>query len=182
MAVLHELGAEVVPIAFPDSEQIVKDWVASCAIEAAVAHTPAFDTHRAEYGTVLAAVIEHGRSLRATDYQQILLRRMNFRGRVTVLFADIDLLLVPVQPIPPLSLETVRTLGEQPELITRLQRYTCPFDMTGHPTITLPGGISETGMPMAFQLVAAASHEHTLVRAGAAFQAATDWHRRRPVM
>jgi len=53
----------------------------------------------------------------------------------------------------------IRTLGEQPELITKLQRYTCPFDMTGHPTITLPGGFTEAGLPIAFQLVAPALNE-----------------------
>jgi amidase len=181
MTIFHELGAELLPIEFPDVEQTVKDWVANCAVEAATAHAREFDTHRSEYGPVLAAVIEHGRSLTATDYQRILLRRMDLRGRVTALFHDIDLLLVPVQPMSPLTLSTIRTLGEQPELIERLQRYTCPFDMTGHPSITLPGGFTESGMPMGFQLVAPALHEHDLVRAGAAFQCATDWHRRRPM-
>jgi amidase len=52
--------------------------------------------------------------------------------------------------------------------------------MTGHPTITLPGGFSDAGLPIAFQLAAAHLGEATLVRAGAAFQAATSWHRRRP--
>ncbi len=182
MAIFHELGAELLPIEFPDARQTLRDWVANCAVEAATAHAQTFATNRSEYGAVLAAVIEHGRSLRATEYQQILLRRMDFRGRVTATFKDVDLLLVPVQPMSPLTLATIRTLGEQPELIERLQRYTCPFDMTGHPSITLPGGFTQAGMPMGFQLVAPALHEHNLVRAGAAFQCATDWHRRRPVL
>ena len=52
--------------------------------------------------------------------------------------------------------------------------------MTGHPTITLPGGFSASGLPIAFQLVAADLDEATLVRAGAAFQRVTSWHRRHP--
>ena len=96
------------------------------------------------------------------------------------MFEAIDLLLIPVQPFPPLTLTMIRTLGEQPDLIAGLQRYTCPFDMTGHPTITLPGGFSEAGLPIAFQLVAANLDEATLVRAGAAFQRVTSWHRRHP--
>jgi len=74
----------------------------------------------------------------------------------------------------------IRTLGDQPALIARLQEYTCPFNMTGHPTITLPGGFSASGLPIAFQLVAADLDEATLVRAGAAFQRVTSWHRRHP--
>jgi amidase len=30
------------------------------------------------------------------------------------------------------------TLGEDPEMLNALLRFTCPFDMTGSPTITLP--------------------------------------------
>jgi amidase len=75
----------------------------------------------------------------------------------------------------------IRTLGEQPDLISELQRYTCPFNLTGNPTITLPGGFTEAGLPIAFQLVAAHLAEATLVRAGAAFQGVTSWHRRHPV-
>jgi amidase len=52
--------------------------------------------------------------------------------------------------------------------------------MTGHPTITLPGGFSANGLPIAFQLVAAHLDEATLIRAGAAFQRSTSWHRRHP--
>lgn len=133
-----------------------------------------------EYGPILASVIEAGRTLSALDYQKTLIRRLALRGQVTALFETIDLLLIPVHPFPPLTLAMIQTLGEQPELIGKLQRYTCPFDMTGHPTITLPGGASADGLPIGFQLVAAHLGEAMLVRAGAAFQRATSWHRRHP--
>jgi amidase len=112
----------------------------------------------------------------------VLLRRMAFRGRMRALFRKIDLLLVPVHPFAPLSLKTMGTMGLQPELIARLQAYTAPFNMTGQPTLTLPGGFSADGLPIAFQMVAADLGEATLIRAGIAFQSATDWHRRHPVL
>lgn len=174
------LGADIVPVRFPDPGQIIQDWVTNCAIEAATAHAETYAQHRPDYGTVLAAVIEHGQAAAAVDYQRILLRRIAFRGRVDALFSDIDLLLAPTQPLSPPTLATIRTLGSQPQLIAKLQRYTCPFNMTGHPSITLPGAMSASGMPMAFQLIGAAFREDSLVRAGAAFQSVTDWHRRRP--
>jgi amidase len=177
---LQTLGAAIVPINMPNPDPIIRDWVTNCAIEAAVAHAETFAQHRADYGTVLTSVIELGQAATAVEYQRILLRRMAFRGRVNALFSDIDLLLIPTQPMPPLTIATISTLGEQPQLIAKLQRYTCPLNMTGHPAITLPGGISAAGMPMAFQLIAAAFREDTLVRAGAAFQSATQWHRRHP--
>jgi amidase len=177
---LRALGARIVHVRFPDVTQTVTDWVLNCAVEAAVAHETTYPARKDEYGPVLASVLETGRALSGVDYQKILLRRLELRGRVASVFETIDLLLTPVHPFPPLTLAMIRTLGEQPELIARLQRYTCPFDMTGHPTITLPGGFSATGLPIAFQLVAAHLAEATLVRAGAAFQRVTSWHRRHP--
>ncbi len=178
--VLRTLGASIVDVQFPDVKQTVADWVPNCAVEAAVAHEATYPARKSEYGPVLASVIETGRALSGLDYQKILLRRLELRGRVASLFETVDLLLIPVHPFPPLTLAMVRTLGEQPDLIARLQEYTCPFDMTGHPTITLPGGFSAAGLPIAFQLVAANLDEATLVRAGAAFQRVTFWHRRHP--
>jgi amidase len=179
--VFRTLGASIVNVGFPDVTQAIADWALNCAAEAAVAHEATYPSRKDEYGSVLASVIEAGRALSALDYQKILLRRLELRGRVAALFGMIDLLLTPVHPFTPPTLAMIRTLGEQPELIAKLQRYTCPFDMTGSPTITLPGGFTEAGLPVAFQLVAAAVNEPTLVRAGAAFQRVTSWHRRHPL-
>jgi amidase len=52
--------------------------------------------------------------------------------------------------------------------------------MTGSPTITLPGGFTEGGGPVAFQFVGRHLDEARLVAAGDAFQSVTDWHRRHP--
>ncbi|AZS79399.1 amidase [Achromobacter spanius] len=179
----QDLGATLVPVQFPiaDAEQAVLDWAAICAVEAAVAHADTYPSRRAEYGPVLAAVLDAGHALSGLDYQRLLLRRMALRGKVDALFVGIDALLTPVQPMPPLTLHTISTLGEQPELIAALQRYTCVFDMTGHPCLTLPAGQCSAGMPMGVQLVAAHLAEMSLFTLGAAFQAATPWHLRRPI-
>jgi amidase len=176
------LGATLVDVQCPDVTQTITDWAPNCAVEAAVAHEATYPARKDEYGPVLASVIESGRALSGRDYQKILLRRLALRGRVAALFDTIDLLLTPVHPFAPLTLATIRTLGEQPELISKLQRYTCPFDMTGSPTITLPGGFTDEGLPIGFQLVGADLTEATLVRAGAAFQGITPWHRRHPAI
>ncbi|WP_249119753.1 amidase [Bradyrhizobium sp. AUGA SZCCT0158] len=180
MEVMRAQGADLVDLQFPDVKQAVADWVPNCAVEAAVAHEATYPARKHEYGPVLASVIETGRAQSGLDYQKILLRRLELRGRITSLFETVDVLLIPVHPFPPLTLAMIKTLGEQPDLIARLQEYTCPFNMTGHPTITLPGGFSASGLPIAFQLVAAHLDEATLIRAGAAFQRSTSWHRRHP--
>lgn len=180
-AALQSLGASLVDVRFPEVASASADWFWNCAVEAALAHAATYPARKQEYGSALSAVIEAGRSMPAIDYQKVLLRRLDLRGRVAALFGTIDALLIPVQPFAALTLDVIRTLGEQPELIAKLQRYTCPFDMTGNPTITLPGGCTPAGAPLAFQLVAGHLHEPTLIRAGAAFQSVTSWHRRHPL-
>lgn len=178
---LRASGARIVGLSLPDMAQAVADWFPLCAVEAAVAHAATYPSRRDGYGAVLASVIEAGHAVRGTQLQEIRLRRMALRGRVSALFDDVDLLIAPVHPFASPTVADMQVLGETPELVSALLRYTAPFDMTGHPTITLPGGCTDAGMPLGFQLVAAHMHEATLIRAGAAFQAVTTWHRRHPL-
>ncbi|MCC5812916.1 MAG: amidase [Ectothiorhodospiraceae bacterium] len=180
MEVFRALGARIVDVAFPDVAQSVADWSPICAVEAATAHQATYPVRKDEYGPVLASVIEAGGTLSGIDYQKLLLRRLDFRGCVATFFSAVDLLLTPAHPFAPLSLDTIQTLGAQPELILKLQRYTCPFNLSGNPTITLPGGFTESGLPIGFQLVSGHLNEAMLIRAGVAFQSTTAWHRRHP--
>ena len=178
--VFRELGAILVEVTVPDVAQSLIDWSTLCATEAAFAHEQTYPARMEEYGSVLTSVLESGHAVSAVAYQRSLKRRLELRARFAELFKGIDLLLAPAQPFAPLSLNTIRTLGEQPELIFKLQRFTVPFDMTGDPTITVPGGFSEAGLPIGFQLIAGQLCELQLVQAARAFQTATDWHRRHP--
>ena len=96
------------------------------------------------------------------------------------LFVQVDLLLVPATAFAAPTLQRMAHFGSDAELFSGMLRYTCPFDLTGSPTITLPGGRTSEGAPVAFQFVAPDFREDLLVRAGWAFQQATDWHRRHP--
>ncbi|UBQ43924.1 amidase [Comamonas thiooxydans] len=176
------LGARIHEISFPDAEQAVRDWVPLCAVETAVAHESTFPSRKAEYGPGLTHLIETGAGMAAMDYQKLLLRRAAFSGRVRALFASVDLLLIPTTAFAAQSVERMATFGEDAELFAGMLRYTCPFDLTGNPTITLPGGCTQEGAPVAFQLVARHFAEDMLINTGRAFQQATDWHKRHPAV
>ncbi|MDQ2763475.1 MAG: amidase [Pseudomonadota bacterium] len=182
LAVIELLGGEIRIVNFPDAEQIIADWVPYCAIETAVAHERTYPERKGEYGPGLAGLIEIGHRLSAMDYQKMILRRLDFRGRVAALFETIDLLVVPAQAFASPTIARMSTLGQDPAMLAALLRFTCPFDMTGSPTITLPGGFTEAGTPTAFQFVAAHFAEDLLCRAGYAYQQATDWHRQHPAL
>jgi amidase len=114
------------------------------------------------------------------DYQKLVLRRLDFTGRLRRLFEDVDLILAPVQSFSAPTCEWMAGLGVNVETVRRLHQYTSPFDSSGNPTITLPGGFTNEGLPIGFQFIAGHLEESLLLRAGVAFQEATDWHRRHP--
>ena len=177
---LAGLGARIVPVAMPAVDATVGDWVALCAVEAAVAQAHTFPSRRRAYGPMLADLLDTGLALRGTDVQRMTLRRADFTGRLNALMAGIDLLAIPAMPFAAPTVARIAELRTQPNYRLRLSRYTAPFDLSGHPTITLPTGFTAEGLPLAGQLVAGHLHEALLVRAGRAFQRVTDFHQRRP--
>ena len=177
---LVSLGAELREVRFPDPTQVNADWRPLCGVEAAVAHEATFPSRRTDYGPLLAGLLDAGQTVSGLDYQKIVLRRNDFRGRVRALFEAIDLLVIPALAYAAPTEARMATRGTAPEIGRTMLRYTAPFDMSGNPTITLPGGFTDAGLPVGFQLVAPHMREDLLFRGGFAFQQATDFHRRRP--
>ncbi len=180
LATVRTLGAEIVPLRFPDVSAMTGDWGLHCAVETAVAHANTFPSRRDRYGPGLAGLIDAGRALSGVDYQQILLRRRDFAGRVSAALAPVDAMLIPAQPIAAPTVERMTMLGRVPAELAALIRYTAPFDMSGNPTLTLPVAYTAKGLPIAAQFVAKPLGEPVVVRAGRAFQRVTDFHRRHP--
>lgn len=181
-ASLAGLGATLVEVTFPDAAQTLADWFPLCAVEAAVAHEATFPSRRGEYGPILASFLDLAGDVTAFDMQKIALRRLAFRGAVEAVFADVDLLLLPVQGLAGPSMDDIITAAEADPVIADLLRFSCPFNMTGSPTITLPAGFTAQGRPVGIQLVGRHLDEALLCRAGHAFQQATDWHKRHPTL
>lgn len=88
--------------------------------------------------------------------------------------AGVDLLAMPTIPMTPFEHR-----GEMDE-IARAGRSapvpanTCPFDLTGHPAISVPCGAVD-GLPVGLMLVGRRFEEEPLLRAAAAFERAVDW-------
>ncbi|MCX7228335.1 MAG: amidase [Burkholderiales bacterium] len=179
--VLAALGATVIELPMPDrTTPMYKDWAKYCAVETAVAHEPWYPARKAEYGPVLADLIEQGRAMDAMTLMHVHHDRLVFQGQLRKLFLDVDLLLMPVHPFGNPSAAALDEIFKTPNGIDDVLRFTAPFDMSGSPTITIPGGFDERGMPIGFQLVGRHLDEALLVRAAHAFQGATDFHRRHP--
>jgi amidase len=106
---------------------------------------------------------------------------MRFSRELSKLLQAVDVLLIPTMPVPTPSLELMKAYGEDPNVLLSILRFTAPFDFSGSPTLTLPNSLDSAGMPLSMQFVGPHLSEDVLVRAGHAFQLATNWRRHPPV-
>jgi len=178
---LKKAGATIVEVTLPEGfEQGSRDWTGLCAVETALAHEATYPSRAAEYGPVLAGLIEMGRKLSGVELARLEVRRAALTGGLNKLLASIDLLLMPVMGQAVWTIERLAATGRDPEQVAARLRYTAPFDMSGQPTLTLPGGMTADGMPTGFQIVGRAFDEAGILAAGHAYQQLSDWHLKRP--
>ncbi len=178
--VLRGRGAEIRPVRFPDTTVMVESWNDFCGADTALAHEPYYQAHKADYGPVLASLIEAGLALSGTEHARIQIERDKFIGALNAVFEEVDAILLPSQPYPTPTNAFMDTLGMEEGSVGRLISFTAPHDMAGTPAMCLPGGFDEAGVPLGFQIVGPKLSEERLLRAGHAYQQDTDWHSRKP--
>lgn len=180
MALVVEGGGRLLPVRMPDTRAVSANWEAHCGVQTAVAHAATYPSRAAEYGPALSRLIDGGRALSGMDYQRVLLDAQRFCGELETLLAGVDLLLAPVQPFAAPSHEQLGALAGDPELNRRLIQFTAPFNVSGHPALSVPCGFTDGGLPLGCQFIAGKGGEAVLCRAGMALQTLSDWHRRHP--
>jgi hypothetical protein len=149
--VLRHCGAVITPITFPATTEVVRGWMALCSVETAIAHEATYPAKASLYGPVLAGLIEQGRRTSGMTYAKVQSARQKFAGDLAALFGEVDLILSPSQPYPTPTNAFMEKLGEEEGAIERLLRFTAPHNMSGSPTICLPGGFDANGLPLGFQ-------------------------------
>ena len=65
---------------------------------------------------------------------------------------------------------------------TQYTAYTSPFNATGQPAVSVPGGFARNGLPIGVQLVGRAYDEGTLLSLAAQIEAERPWAEQRPVV
>lgn len=173
LAVFEELGARVTEIEMPVSAaDLVQGWGITCGVECARAHAPYYPARKDEYGPVLASLIETGRAASADDYRRLEAVREKFRGELDGLLETVDVIMTPCMPSLPPDLETMNAQVAEDQGRAEFITFTAPFDYSGHPTLTLPAGLTDERLPKSFQLVGRRLGEPSLIRAGAAYEGA----------
>jgi aspartyl-tRNA(Asn)/glutamyl-tRNA(Gln) amidotransferase subunit A len=101
------------------------------------------------------------------------------RREIRNVFANVDVLVMPTVVSPPSLIEPI---GASQALDPIRTRNTWPFDMYGLPAITVPCGFSTSGLPIGMQIVGAPFAEATVLALAHAYEEATEWHRRAPLL
>ena len=94
-------------------------------------------------------------------------------------FKDVDLLVSPVMPTPAFQLGEWL---EDPLQMYLSDIYTIPASLAGLPAISVPCGLSRMGLPIGLQLIGRPFEEATVLRAAYAYEQATNWRTKRPVI
>ena len=170
------LGASVRPVTLPPLQQFDDAKKIIAVVELFTIHAADLRTRPELFGASLRYRIIAGGLVRAEEYVQAMRLRTDLARAMQAVMADVDLLMLPtgepagkLEPVPPSSLFT-RT------------SFTAPFNVGGNPALSVCNGYAANGMPFSLQIVGRLFDECTVLRAGDAYEKATPWRDRRPVL
>jgi aspartyl-tRNA(Asn)/glutamyl-tRNA(Gln) amidotransferase subunit A len=184
VATLKREGAQIVPVELPEQRQLTAACQFVLAVEAAAFHKRWMIERPQDYGPQVLMRLQNGLAMPAVSY----LEAMRWRGPALAAHlaatAGVDAVLAPVAPsaAPTIAESDVGNSPDAEAMIQRLTRFTRPVNYLGLPSLAIPAGFTGTGLPVGMQLIGRPFDEATLLRAGAAFQRATDFHARCPEM
>jgi aspartyl-tRNA(Asn)/glutamyl-tRNA(Gln) amidotransferase subunit A len=197
--VLESLGASVEPVSLPHTEHAIATYYLIATAEASAnlarydgvrygLRTPAkalgemYDTSRAAgFGAEVKRRIMLGTyALSAGYYDAYYLKAQQVRTLIRRDFdqalARCDALVTPVAPT------TAFRLGEKtadPLTMYLSDILTISVNLAGLPGLVVPCGVDGAGLPIGLQIIGRPFDESAVLRVGAAYEGATDWHRRR---
>jgi aspartyl-tRNA(Asn)/glutamyl-tRNA(Gln) amidotransferase subunit A len=125
--------------------------------------------------------VRAGLSCSGQDLQGALNKRTALFRHVQKLFDGFDFLLTPVMSCEPLDAlhKPLDSISIDGEAVGDMRREWTPylnlFDLTGHPAISVPAGFSDSGVPLAFQLIAPWYEEAKLLGAVAFHEQRNPW-------
>jgi aspartyl-tRNA(Asn)/glutamyl-tRNA(Gln) amidotransferase subunit A len=182
IAKLVELGCQRADVELPHMEEALGAHRAIIFPEAASYHEPFLRERADKYGDDIRALLESGLLLPAADYLKGQRVRRVIRAAWAKTLEPIDFLVAPASPITASRFDQQTAKlpkGERP-LVRAYLDVTLPFNLSGHPAMSIPCGFSPEVMPIGLQLVGKPFAESLLLRVGHQYQQATEWHRRMP--
>jgi aspartyl-tRNA(Asn)/glutamyl-tRNA(Gln) amidotransferase subunit A len=176
LATLESLGVELVEIELPGMAQARAANFVVLNAQAFAEHEVSLRRHPELYGQSARVYHWMGAFLSASDLLDAQVIRRRVQDLVQDAFAGVRAIVTPTSPV--VTAEAAR----KPVAHRRGSNavFTSPFNLTGHPAMSVPGGFSaSTGLPIGIQLVGPLFDEQTLFQIGHAIERHSNWSERR---
>ena len=183
--VFKELGAQVDSIEFPQAQQAISLNPRGLVIaaEAYILNRELIDNRIDELDQIVALRMAQGADIPAHEYLKMEREWHGLRASAMTQLADVDALICPTVMIP--STPVAEAMQDMETYFRRnLQclRNTAIGNILDLCAVTVPCGFTADGLPVGLMIYGKSFDEATVLRIGTAFQRATDWHTRMPVL
>ncbi|GAC1585645.1 MAG: amidase [Sphingomicrobium sp.] len=160
---------------------VVNPYVAVLNAEAYAYHQEYISRSPELYQAPTIERIRAGATVATPTYIQSRRQLEEVRRSVVHVFQGVDLLITPTVPVPPFEIADLQSNpGTMRAKELLMLRNTRPFDMLALPTISLPCGFTQSGLPIGLQITGPPGDEATVLRLALAYERATEWLKRRP--
>ena len=172
------LGARVEEVTLPNGREMAQANLTMVASDGAAFHRERLESQPQDFGADVLERLRYGLACSSLEYSFARRIQTLARHQFGRFFADFDILLTPTTPVTAPLIAGPNAV-EQARLLTR---FTAPFNLSGLPALSLPCGFSREGLPIGLQIIGPAWGEARLLRAARAYEQATEWHTRLPVL
>lgn len=180
LTVLEHLGATIIQMKMPPDTRPMDDlWFEYCAHEAAIAHKNTFPSRADEYGAYFREYLELGTAFTAEQYADATVQRQQFNSNFYAVLANVDAIVFPsggTSSAIKRGLQYGNIEETEPSYVGFVPATLSPADFAGTPTLTVPCGLSGSGIPYSLQFMGARLSEARLCQIGHAYESATNWH------
>jgi aspartyl-tRNA(Asn)/glutamyl-tRNA(Gln) amidotransferase subunit A len=173
--VFRSLGAEVREVEIPNLPETLKAQRIILAVEAYAIHKERLENEPERFGEEISSRLRDAEHLKAHRYakaQQVTKRRSLEEFERTL--EEVDVLLTPTVPITATEIgQREVKIGDHEELVfSALTRLTGPTNLNGLPSLSVPCGLTRSGLPVGLQLIGRPFDEATVYSYGHAYETA----------
>ncbi|MFC7364062.1 MULTISPECIES: amidase [Bhargavaea] len=170
----ESLGAKVVEVDIPVMPKINEAQIVTIQCEAAAIHRETMESRPGDYAPEVLARLEASVKRAGWEYVRAQQERPGLIEAFNDVFSKVDVLLTPTLPILPTPIGERKTVvdGKEIDVIPALLSLTSPTNFTGNPSLSVPAGFSQGGLPIGIQLIGNHGDEAKLYRFGYAFEQA----------